>query len=832
MPTTTNLTNLTINHVESQAVYDAMVAQDKINENELYLIPGDISIATDNTPGGTANSNAVITSGAAYAGFQTKANKENAVYFVKGTQTASTNAWTGVLSAVNNLYDGLTIAYFLPKAGTSDNATLTLILGTNIETAAEPVYVTGTNRATTHYGAGSIIYLTWVSNATTGYSAVGSATGRWLRSDYWNSNTVPAAYCTTGATTAAKTATHTNYVLKANSYNLITIATSNTVQSALTLNINSTGAKPIYINGQPSSNTNYNLPAGTYLIFYDGTNYYFRTDGKITGSITGDAATLNGRSDYLTGNDVAPANPEPTASWGGSVALGTVANKEFKFTMPANPNTHYEAKMVTGANASGKTNASGGTNQAYLNIVENNTVRSSNKIVGGGTVSVASDTSGNITITGANPAIDISTQTNVAEWDEEVLVGKINNQEFKFTMPSNPDTNTTYSLTQDSTDGHKITLTPSPSGTPQTITIPDNNTNYYHQTGTWNGLTYSADNTNAPNIELEFTIPTGATADKVARGDHTHTFASLTSKPTTISGYGITNAYTKTEIDGKLSAVFHYKGTKATVGDLPTTGNTAGDVWHVDADGSEYVFTSGLLWEELGTAVDLSGYAQLSGANFTGPVNFGDSVTADDVTTGSLVVTGNASFTNNISANTINGVEVGSNPKFTDTTYTTTQSAKTNITISNHTTTSVGSASNWSAGSASNWVFEDVSCDDITAWSAGSFTRGTFAGGSGSFTQGSFNGGSGSFSASVSNHIMSFSHTHTAATHGADSHTHIAATHAADSFTAPSLTYSAKTASHVKSGGNGTAPSLTISSVTVTNGTSHTVTDNGHTHSI
>ena len=37
------------------------------------------------------------------------------------------------------------------------------------------------------------------------------------------------------------------------------------------------------------------------------------------------------------------------------------------------------------------------------------------------------------------------------------------------------DTNTTYSLTQDANDGHKITLTPSV-GTAQTITIPDNNT--------------------------------------------------------------------------------------------------------------------------------------------------------------------------------------------------------------------------------------------------------------------------------------------------------------------------------------------------------------------
>jgi len=65
-----------------------------------------------------------------------------------------------------------------------------------------------------------------------------------------------------------------------------------------------------------------------------------------------------------------------------------------------------------------------------------------------------------------------------------------------------------------------------------------------------------------------------------------------------------------------------------------------------------------------------SGALQLTGGNVTGPVNFGDSVTMDDLTTGQLIVTGNASFTNNINANTINGVAVGSSPKFTDTTYT------------------------------------------------------------------------------------------------------------------------------------------------------------------
>ena len=44
------------------------------------------------------------------------------------------------------------------------------------------------------------------------------------------------------------------------------------------------------------------------------------------------------------------------------------------------------------------------------------------------------------------------------------------------------DNNTTYTLTQDANDGHKITLTPS-SGNATTITIPDNNTIYTGENG-------------------------------------------------------------------------------------------------------------------------------------------------------------------------------------------------------------------------------------------------------------------------------------------------------------------------------------------------------------
>ena len=62
-----------------------------------------------------------------------------------------------------------------------------------------------------------------------------------------------------------------------------------------------------------------------------------------------------------------------------------------------------------------------------------------------------------------------------------------------------------------------------------------------------------------------------------------------------------------------------------------------------------------------------SGALQLTGGQVTGPVTFGDSVSIDEATIGDLVVNGSASFTNNIQANTINGVTVGSSPKFTDT---------------------------------------------------------------------------------------------------------------------------------------------------------------------
>lgn len=96
-------------------------------------------------------------------------------------------------------------------------------------------------------------------------------------------DTIPSAYCTTAAATAAKTASFTNYSLSPNSYFMMVVKTANTAKSKLTLNVNSKGAKDIWINGSVSSASNYSFAAGSHLVYYDGSVYHIRTDGKIPG---------------------------------------------------------------------------------------------------------------------------------------------------------------------------------------------------------------------------------------------------------------------------------------------------------------------------------------------------------------------------------------------------------------------------------------------------------------------------------------------------------------------------------------------------------------------
>ena len=149
-----------------------------------------------------------------------------------------------------------------------------------------------------------------------------------------------------------------------------------------------------------------------------------------------------------------------------------------------------------------------------------------------------------------------------------------------------------------------------------------------------------------------------------------------------------------------------------------------------------------------------------------------------------------------------------------------------------------------SKGSASNWVFEDITVPKAASSATTVPIKDTNATSIPNVTA----AGSGSFTATVTNGVLSFSHVHTAPTLG----TAISIIGVQSTTTSVTGVSGSTTASHVKSGGNGTAPTLgtafsipnvtaatdvtvpikDASSTTVVTSKTHSITDNGHTHTL
>lgn len=131
----------------------------------------------------------VMSTQAEYADEAGKTIGITGIYAVKGMQTKATSVWTGAIEGVNELFDGLTIAYYLPYNGTSTAATLDLTLANGDSTGPINVYYTATTRVTTHYSAGSTIILTYWSAGSIKVSGTATAEARWTRADYDNTIT-------------------------------------------------------------------------------------------------------------------------------------------------------------------------------------------------------------------------------------------------------------------------------------------------------------------------------------------------------------------------------------------------------------------------------------------------------------------------------------------------------------------------------------------------------------------------------------------------------------------------------------------------------------------
>ena len=170
--------------------------------------------------------------------------KPRSVEFIKGTQTAATGSFTGVTTDAA-LYDGKTIRYYLPYAG-SGNATLNLTLSGGGTTGAKVICWSGTTQLTTHYGAGSVMTLTYVASDD-----------KWHGADY-NTNTTNSAGA--GNSTAKLFLVGTTAQSTGTSYSNANVYATNGALYATSI---STGGN-VVVGG--TANTNYlQLPSGIKL---------------------------------------------------------------------------------------------------------------------------------------------------------------------------------------------------------------------------------------------------------------------------------------------------------------------------------------------------------------------------------------------------------------------------------------------------------------------------------------------------------------------------------------------------------------------------------------
>ena len=84
-------------------------------------------------------------------------------------------------------------------------------------------------------------------------------------------------------------------------------------------------------------------------------------------------------------------------------------------------------------------------------------------------------------------------------------------------------------------------------------------------------------------------------------------------------------------VQSKLTGAMHYKGSVATVADLPATDNEIGDFYNVTATGANYAW-DGTQWDDIGSVIDLTPYARKDQNNtFTASNDFTGGISVDNI---------------------------------------------------------------------------------------------------------------------------------------------------------------------------------------------------------
>lgn len=182
--------------------------------------------------------------------------------YIEGTQTASTNVWTGVSTTIGNLKKGQVIYYKLPYASTNANVTLNLTLKTGELTGAKNVYYEGTTFVKQQYPVNSVIGLVYDGSAwrvinrytnTTYSTASTSSNGLMSSTDktILNGSRAILNGATDNASSDEYKVTITGVTLTGGT--LIAVLNNRGLSNndGATLNVNNLGAKPIYYRNRP-----------------------------------------------------------------------------------------------------------------------------------------------------------------------------------------------------------------------------------------------------------------------------------------------------------------------------------------------------------------------------------------------------------------------------------------------------------------------------------------------------------------------------------------------------------------------------------------------------
>lgn len=89
------------------------------------------------------------------------------------------------------------------------------------------------------------------------------------------------------------------------------------------------------------------------------------------------------------------------------------------------------------------------------------------------------------------------------------------------------------------------------------------------------------------------------THSEYAASSHSHAWSAITGKPTIPTTVAQLSDAANYALKSEIAGVYKLKGSVATVSALPTTGNTVGDVYNVEEDGSNHAWT-GTAWDNLG----------------------------------------------------------------------------------------------------------------------------------------------------------------------------------------------------------------------------------------